>query len=80
MFLGTRRALEKAGEQRHETPYPDMRSIRLVTINRNTFQPPVRRKIIIDRLMLGTAIIPNGDAVGPPLKTAAVFRGGNVFV
>ena len=36
------------------------------------------REIIIDRFVLGAAVVPDGDAVGPPLETAGELRRGDV--
>lgn len=48
---------------------------RNVTVNGGAADDPVLVTIVVDRIMLGGSIIPDGDVATPPAPPHGVFRG-----
>ena len=54
--------------------------IRPITVDHNALKAAMGWEVIIDRFMLGTAVIPYGNAVNIPRKTAGILRRNAVLI
>jgi hypothetical protein len=60
-----------------ETPHT--RLVRPLAVDRYPVQASVGGKVIVDRLMLGTAVVPDRNGVHLPVKATGIFRNRDVL-